>query len=54
MVDVHCSYKIIPAHQAGRVFVIKSINHDSYKKGLVFLHLWATTDHVRGLWDLGC
>jgi hypothetical protein len=35
MVDIH-SYKIETAVQAGKTFVIKSLNHRSYKSRLVF------------------
>jgi hypothetical protein len=54
MVDIHSSYKIITALQAGRIFMIKSIKHGSCKSRSVFLHLSGTTDHLRGLWYLGC
>ena len=49
MVDIH-SYKIITAVQAGKMFMIKSLNHHSYKSRLVFVHLSGTTHHLRGLW----
>jgi tyrosine-protein phosphatase YwqE len=49
MVDIH-SYKIVTAVQAGKTFMIKSLNHCSYKSSLVLVHLSGTPHHLRGLW----
>ena len=48
MVDIHL-YKIITAVQAGKTFMIKSLNHHSYKSRLVSVNLSGTTCHLRGL-----
>jgi hypothetical protein len=54
MGDIHSLCKIITAVQAGRIFVIETLDRVSYKSRSVFLYLSGTTDHLRGVWCLGC